>query len=67
MPENAVGRFAHGNIMNWVNLFHRRPLKAHTGVEVYLHAFLTIALDEGEWLVSRPGHFIPGDRAPGTH
>jgi hypothetical protein len=29
--------------------------------------FLTSALDGGEWSASRLGHFIPGERAPGTH
>jgi hypothetical protein len=36
-------------------------------VEVYLHAFLTSALDGGEWSASRPGCFTGGERAPGTH
>jgi len=27
------------------------------GVEVYLHSFLTSALDEGEWSGSCPAHF----------
>jgi hypothetical protein len=26
--------------------------------------FLTAALDGGEWLASRPGRFIPKERAP---
>jgi len=29
-------------------------------MEVYIHAFLTLALDGGGWLASRPGHFTPG-------
>jgi hypothetical protein len=29
--------------------------------------FLTSALDGGEWSASRPCHFTPGERAPGTH
>jgi hypothetical protein len=29
--------------------------------------FLTTALAEGEWSASRPGRFIPGERALGTH
>jgi hypothetical protein len=29
-------------------------MKAYWGVEVYLHAFLTSALDLGEWSASRP-------------
>jgi hypothetical protein len=28
---------------------------------------LTSALDGGEWSASRPGHFTPKERAPGTH
>jgi hypothetical protein len=30
-------------------------------------SFLTSALVGGEWSVSRPGRFIPRERAPGTH
>jgi hypothetical protein len=29
------------------------------GVEVYLHSFLTSAVDGGEWSTSRPGRFTP--------
>jgi len=29
-------------------------------MEVELHAFLTPALDGGEWLASRPGRLTPG-------
>jgi hypothetical protein len=32
------------------------------GVQTYV--FLTLALVGGEWSDSRPGHFIPGERAP---
>jgi hypothetical protein len=28
---------------------------------------LTVALGGGEWSTSRPGHFTPRERAPGTH
>jgi hypothetical protein len=34
-------------------------MKTYGGVEVQLHAFLTSALDGGEWLASRPGRYIP--------
>jgi hypothetical protein len=34
---------------------------------IALHAFLASALDGGEWSASRPGHFTPRERAPGTH
>jgi hypothetical protein len=36
--------------------------KAYGGVDV-----LTSALAGGEWSASCPGHFSPGERAPGTH
>jgi hypothetical protein len=43
----------------------------HEGVwEEWRHSSthsLTSALDGGEWSVSRPGRFIPSERAPGTH
>ena len=29
------------------------------GVEVYIHLFLKSALDQGEWLISRPDGFTP--------
>jgi hypothetical protein len=37
-----------------------------TGVEVYLHGFLTPALDGSEWLISHPGHFTPRETATVT-
>jgi len=30
-----------------------------------LHAFLTLALDGGEWSSSHTGYFTPGERTPG--
>jgi hypothetical protein len=43
-------------------------MKAYGGVDVYIDTlFLTSALVEGEWSVSRTGRFTPGQRAPGTH
>jgi hypothetical protein len=42
-------------------------MKAYGGVDVWIHVFLTSALVGGEWSASRPGRFIPGERAPGTH
>jgi hypothetical protein len=42
-------------------------MKAYGGVAVQIHIFLTSTLVGGEWSASRPGHFIPGVRAPGTH
>jgi hypothetical protein len=37
------------------------------GVDVYIHMFLISALVGGEWSISRPGRFTPGERAPVTH
>jgi hypothetical protein len=42
-------------------------MKAYGGVDVQTHIFLTSALVGGEWSASRPGHFTPWERAPGTH
>jgi hypothetical protein len=42
-------------------------MKTCGGVEVQFHEFLVSALDVGEWTASRPGCFIPGKEAPGTH
>jgi hypothetical protein len=36
-------------------------------MEVDLHAFVTSALDGGEWSASRHGRFTPREIAPGTH
>jgi hypothetical protein len=36
-------------------------------VEVYFHAFLTSALNGGEWLHLRPGRFTLRERASGIH
>jgi len=48
-------------------LIKHHAMKAYWGVEVYPHAFLTSALDGGEWSASRRGRFTPMDRTPGTH
>jgi hypothetical protein len=41
--------------------------KGRGGVDVQTYVFLTSTLIGGEWSASRPGHFTPGERAPGTH
>jgi hypothetical protein len=38
-------------------------MKAYWGMEVLLHAFLTSAVDVGEWSTSRPGRFTPRERS----
>jgi len=40
---------------------------AYWGVEVQIHAFLTSALDGGEWSAFRPGRFTSSEIARGTH
>jgi hypothetical protein len=36
-------------------------------VKAELHAFISSALDGGEWSASRPGRFTPREKAPDTH
>jgi hypothetical protein len=42
-------------------------MRAYGGVDVQIHIFLTSALVGVEWSDSRPGRFISGERATGTH
>jgi hypothetical protein len=42
-------------------------MKINREVEVYLHTFLTLVLDGGEWSASRHGSFPQSERASGTH
>jgi hypothetical protein len=48
-------------------LTEHHAMKVYWGVKVQLHAFLTSALDGGEWSASHHGRFTPRERAPGTH
>jgi hypothetical protein len=41
----------------------KHDIKNIGGLEVQLQVFLTSALDEDEWSVSRPGRFNPGVKA----
>jgi hypothetical protein len=50
-----------------LNEFKHYAMKVYGGVDAYIHIFLTSALAGGEWSASRPGCFIPWERAPGTH
>jgi hypothetical protein len=49
------------------SLTEHHAMKVYWGVKVQRHAFLTSALDGGEWLASRPGRFTLRERAPATH
>jgi hypothetical protein len=42
-------------------------MKTYGGVELELHALLTLAVDGDEWSASRPDHFTPRERVPGVH
>jgi hypothetical protein len=42
-------------------------MEAYLGGDVWLRAFLTFSLVEGEWSASRPGRFTPRESALGTH
>jgi hypothetical protein len=42
-------------------------MKAYRGENVQIHAFLSSALDGGEWSASHSGCFTPKERAPGSH
>jgi hypothetical protein len=42
-------------------------MKAHGGVDVQIHIFLTSALAGSEWSAARPGRFTHREKAPGTH
>jgi hypothetical protein len=41
-------------------------MKVYGGVDAWSHIFLISALAGGEWSASRPGRFIPGERALGS-
>jgi hypothetical protein len=50
------------------HLIKHYTVKIYRGVvDVQLHTFLTSALDGDEWSVSHLSHFMPKQRAPGTH
>jgi hypothetical protein len=38
-------------------------MKTHEGVDIQFQAFLTQALNRGEWLISGPGQFSIGEGA----
>jgi hypothetical protein len=41
-------------------------MKMYGGVDVYIHAFLTLALVGDEWSASRPSRFTSEETATGT-
>jgi hypothetical protein len=45
-------------------LTEHHTMKSYGGVEIYLHAFLTSALDGGEWSSSDPYRFTPRKKIP---
>jgi hypothetical protein len=48
-------------------LIKQHAVKIYEGAEVHLHAFLTVALDGGEWSAIISGCFNPEERAPSTN
>jgi hypothetical protein len=50
-----------------VLLTEHHAMEAYWRVDVWLHTFLTLALDGGEWSASHPGCFTPRERDPGTN
>jgi hypothetical protein len=48
-------------------LIKHQAMNMYGKVEVQLHAYLTSALDGGEWVASRYDGFNRGERVPGTH
>jgi hypothetical protein len=45
-------------------LAKHHAIKTYWGVEVYLHAFLTLALDGGEWSAHAPAALPRGKEPP---
>jgi len=43
-------------------LIKHHATKTHGTIEIWLHAFLTSALDGDEWSASRPDYFTCGER-----
>jgi hypothetical protein len=42
-------------------------MNSYVGVDAWLHASLTLALDGGEWSALSFGRLTPEERAPSTH
>jgi hypothetical protein len=61
------GKARQGKAKLFLCLTKHNAMKTYAGIEVQLREFLTLVLDRVEWSASRPGRFIPGVRAPGTH
>jgi hypothetical protein len=48
-------------------LTKHNAMQVYWGVNVYIHVFLTSALDGGEWSVPNPCYFTPGKKDSITH
>jgi hypothetical protein len=42
-------------------------MKKYDGVDIWIHISSISTLVGSEWSASRPGHFIPEERIPGSH
>jgi len=47
------------HVINIHCLTKYNAIKMYWGMDVYFHAYLTAALDGGEWSASKPGRFTP--------
>jgi hypothetical protein len=67
--ENATGAKSGKPSSQWAAGYRKvkAKLSLYWRMEVQRHAFLTLALEGGEWSASRPCRFAPGERAHGTH
>jgi hypothetical protein len=67
----SVGKGKAVHVLNEVQchgcLTNHHTMKTHGGVEVWLHTFLNLVLDGGEWSTSCPSCFTPRERAPSTN
>jgi hypothetical protein len=50
--------------LNLSPALEHHTIKTYGSIEVWLHAFLTSALDGGKWSPSRPGRFISTKQPP---
>jgi hypothetical protein len=66
LPESGLARVGKVKLYP-VPLTEHHAMKTYWGSGGIAHAFLTSALVGGAWFASRPGRFIPRERAPGTH
>jgi hypothetical protein len=69
--ELVIVSFLLKNVQDYVSFTKKKqssPATRHGGSWAESsYAFMTSALDGGEWSASRPGRALPWERTPGTH